>query len=272
MSQSINQGQRVYTCGHSFHVWVAPMLAEIAASAGIEGHVMAGLSSIGGSSVIQHWNEQGEVHQALSAGSVDVLTLSPIWMPDAGIKRFAHLAAEHRTTVRVTIQLFWLPNDCYEPVYPLDTKKTVDHDATDLELLAQSQGAYDHDVDEVVQGLNQQIGRTVLVVVPVGQAVLALRQRLKAGEVPGVTTQKSLFMDSWGHPGTVVKVLAVYCHFAVIYRQSPQGLPTPSQLTGFSNAAALNALLQDLAWNAVIKHPLSGFGARVPRRPEAGDR
>ena len=85
----ITKGQRVFTCGHSFHVWVPGILADLAKKAGIEGHTQVGLSSIGGSRVIQHWNvpdEKNKAKEALKAGKVDVLTLSPIFLPDDGIE------------------------------------------------------------------------------------------------------------------------------------------------------------------------------------------
>ena len=50
----VPKGQRVYSIGHSFHVFMPPLLAQIAKSAGIEDHQQVGLSSIGGSYVIQH--------------------------------------------------------------------------------------------------------------------------------------------------------------------------------------------------------------------------
>jgi hypothetical protein len=54
-------------------------------------------------------------------------------------------------------------------------------------------------------------------------------------------------------------VLSAYCHFAVIYRRSPVGLPMPKELQGKYQTPALNLLLQRLAWDAVIHHPMSGL-------------
>ena len=84
-------GQRVFTCGHSFHVWVANILSDMAKGAGIDGHQVVGVSSIGGSRVIQHWDigeEKNKAKEALRTGKVDVLTLAPIFLPDAGIENF----------------------------------------------------------------------------------------------------------------------------------------------------------------------------------------
>ena len=261
-TQPVAKGQRVFTCGHSFHVWVVPILSEMAKAAGLDGHEVVGVSRIGGSRVIQHWDvpeEKNEAKKALRAGKVDVLTLSPIWLPEEGIKKFATLALEHNPNIQVTVQEYWLPNDEYVPVYPLQTKKKVDHDAANLAELRKNQTRYDHDVDEFVRSINKRLGKDVIVTVPVGQAVLALREKIVARKAPGLKTQAELFRDSWGHPTAPVQALAAYCHFAVIYRRSPVGLPLPTILTmnpDWDNK--LNRLLQELAWDAVIHHPLSG--------------
>ncbi|MCX6908607.1 MAG: hypothetical protein NTY01_11260 [Verrucomicrobia bacterium] len=281
------KGQRVFTCGHSFHVWVVRILDEMAKAAGID-HEVAGVSSIGGSRVIQHWDvaeEKNKAKEALRAGKVDVLTLSPIWLvppkdlkavtpvpgetraiiwlPDEGIEKFAKLALEHNPNIRVTVQKYWLPNDEYVPVYPLQTKKKVDHDATNLAELRKCQAHYDRDVDEYVRAINKRLGKDVIVTVPAGQAVLALREKIVAGKAPGLKTQAELFRDSWGHPSAPAQALATYCHFAVIYRRSPVGLPLPTILA--KNPAwddKLNRLLQELAWETVCRHPMSGVGAK----------
>ncbi len=257
------KGQRVFTCGHSFHVWVHRMLAEMAKSAGIEGHESVGLSSIGGSRVIQHWDvpdEKNAAKTALAAGKVDVLTLSPIWLPDEGIEKFAKLANEHNPKIYITVQQFWLPNDTYEPKYPLDTRKKVDHDATDLDALQKAQDQYDKDIHDAARKVNEQLGRQAIVTVPVGQAAVALRRKIVAGEAPGLVKQWDLFRDTWGHPQAALRALSAYCHFALIYG-SPVGLPVPADLAKAVQPAfaeKLNRLLQELAWEAVKHHPIRG--------------
>lgn len=59
-------------------------------------------------------------------------------------------------------------------------------------------------------------------------------------------------------------MLNAYCHYAVIYKRSPVGLPVPAALKGAKNPAwddKLNAVLQEVAWEAVTAHPLSGVTA-----------
>ena len=259
-------GLRVFTCGHSFHVWAARIIADMADGAGIKGHQLAGVSSIGGSRVIQHWDvaeEKNLAKKLLTEGKVDVLTLSPIWLPDEGVEKFARLAFEHNPDIRITVQEYWLPNDEYNPVYPLDTRKIVDHNATDLAELRKANARYEHDIEAHVREINQRLGKNALVVVPVGAASIALREKIISTRVPGLKVQWRLFADMWGHPTPPLKALAAYCHYAVIYRRSPVGLPMPPELEQNKEFAipALNKLLQELAWDAVIHNPMTGVQA-----------
>lgn len=266
LNPPIEKGLRVFTAGHSFHVFVSPILNGLAKDAGIENHMVAGLSRIGGSRVIQHWDvvdDKNDAKRMLKAGEVDVLTLSPIWFPDEGIEKFVRLGAKHNPELRITVQEYWLPNDEYVPVYPLQTKKKVDHNATKLADLKAAQAKYDADLSAIVTKLNQEFGRRAVLLVPVGQAAIGLREKIAAGEAPGLKTQEELFRDSWGHATTPLQLLSAYCHFAVIYRKSPVGLPVPLPLRNYAGVkepekAALNRLLQELAWDAVVSHPLAG--------------
>src|SRR5688572_19828939 len=56
LAEPIATGQRVFTCGHSFHVWVPGIVSDLCKKAGIPNHTQLGVSSIGGSRTIQHWD------------------------------------------------------------------------------------------------------------------------------------------------------------------------------------------------------------------------
>lgn len=261
----ITTGQRVATCGHSFHVFTYRQVAEIAASAGLK-HELAGLSSIGGSTVIKHWavpEEKSAVKQVLKAGKADVLTLSPIWLPDEAIEQFVKLGIEHNPALRITVQEYWMPNDEYEPVYPLQTKKKVDHNATDLAKLRDATQRYAKDIEDHVKGINQRLGKDAVLIVPVGMAAVTLREKIIKGEAPGLKQQSELFRDNWGHALLPLQLLSSYCHFAVIYRKSPVGLPLPLAFRTLKDMSdddktKLNTLLQQIAWDTVSVHPMSG--------------
>ncbi|MDB5338815.1 MAG: hypothetical protein JWN70_4434, partial [Planctomycetaceae bacterium] len=149
LASPLTQGQRVFSCGHSFHVWVPAIVTDLAKLAEIPGHVQVGISSIGGSRTIQHWDipdEKNTAKTALKTGKVDVLTLSPIFLPDAGIENFSTLALEHNKDIRVIVQPIWLRWDIYEPT----TKRpaTVDHNAITGEELRKRHAEHFQKMDE----------------------------------------------------------------------------------------------------------------------------
>jgi hypothetical protein len=262
LAEPITKGQRVFTCGHSFHVWVPGIVADLARKADIQGHVQLGVSSIGGSRVIQHWDiaeEKNKAKEALRTGKVDVLTLSPIFLPDAGIEKFTRLALEHNKNVRIVVQPIWLRWDIYEPT--TKRPKTVDHNAITAEELRKRHAPYFKVMDEHIRELNKQLGKTALYVVPAAQAVIALREKIIRGEAPGLKSQEDLFTDALGHGKPPLQALVGYCNYAVIYRRSPVGLAVPAILKKAKlgdQEEKLNRLLQELAWEAVVQHPLSG--------------
>ncbi len=264
--EPIVKGQHVYTCGHSFHVFVPGILADIAKKAGIKDHVQLGLSSIGGSRVIQHWDVDDDKFKAkeiLKSGKADVLTLSAIFLPDPGIENFTTLALEHNKDIRVVVQPIWLRWDIYEPTAKRPEK--VDHNAITIDELRKRHEPYFKVMDEHIRELNKKYGKTVLYIVPAAQAILALREKIVAGEVPGITTQEELFSDALGHGKPPLQLLVAYCNFSVIYRQSPVGLPVPNILKQSKlgdNEEKVNRLLQELAWDAVVRHPLSGVAVQ----------
>lgn len=258
------KGLRIATAGHSFHVWMPGILIDLAAKAGITGHQQAALSSIGGSRTIQHWDaadDKQKIKPVLAAGGADVLTLSPIFLPDEGIGNFVKLGLEHNPGMRITVQEFWMPFDDQALWATRGKGATVDRDAKTIEQLREAHAAYFQAMDEHVRELNARHGKTAVFVVPSGQAVLALREKVIKGGAPGIAKQSDLFTDPIGHCRDHVKALAAYCHFAVIYGRSPVGLPVPNALAKLPEAEKLNRLLQEIAWSAVTQHPLSGVKA-----------
>ena len=63
-----------------------------------------------------------------------------------------------------------------------------------------------------------------------------------------------------GHAQAPLMALNAYCHYAVIYRRSPVGLPVPNVLKNakLEEVEKLNELLQQIAWDAVTANPQSG--------------
>jgi hypothetical protein len=254
------KGQRVFTAGHSFHWFIPDILKDIADGAGITGHEKVGVSKIGASFVHQHWDvpeEKNLAKKGLREGKIDVLTLSAKMLPDDGIENFLKLGLEHNPKIRITVQENWLPFDVYDPTFKNRPAK-VDHDAMTAEQLRKMHAPYFKSIDEHIAELNKKYDKQVLFVVPVGQAVIALREKVIMGKAPGLKKQEELFTDANGHATAPLQVLNAYCHFAVIYRRSPVGLPAPRILDPKKYDPELNRVLQELAWEAVRQHPLSG--------------
>ena len=267
----ITAGLRVFTCGNSFHAWfIAPILKDMAEKAGIRGHEIIGVSKIGGSRAIQHWEvpeDRNEAKAALHAGKVDVLTLACMLEPDDGIEKFTKYGLQYNPNIRVTIQEFWIPSDKFEWPYQGDISK-VDFDASTIPGLRKMHEPYFRSMDNYVRDLNVKLGTQALFAVPAGQAILNLREKIVAGEVPEIQKQSALFADTIGHPQPPLQALVAYCNFAVIYRHNPIGMPMPNVLTEAHNPkwdSKLNRLLQELAWDAVTHNPYSG----VPNQPAA---
>src|SRR5438874_59218 len=157
LAEPITKGQRVFTCGHSFHVWVPGIVADLAKKADIPGHTQVGLSSIGGSRVIQHWDvadEKNKAKEALKTGKVDVLTLSPIFLPDDGVEKFTALALEHNPEIRVCVQPIWLRWDIHEPTTKRPEK--VDHNAITADELRKRHAPYFKSIDDHIAQLNKK--------------------------------------------------------------------------------------------------------------------
>lgn len=254
-------GLKVLTAGHSFHVWMPSLVAEMAKAAGIQGHEQLAISSIGGSKVIQHWElppEKNKAKPVLEAGKADLFTMAPTFLPDPGIENFTQLGLAHNPKLRFTLQQNWVPFEDPEIWLTRNKPKSIDRDVITLAQLRAKHDPYFKLIEDHVKELNQRIPAAKIAIVPSGEAVIALRAKVIKGEAPGIKTQNELFTDVLGHPGPQIRVLSAYCHFAVIYRRDPTGLPVVSQLAKLPEAESLNRLLQEIAWKAVTGHPMSG--------------
>jgi hypothetical protein len=254
------EGTKVFVCAHSYMIYTADWLPEIAASAGVA-HLKAGQQMIGGSRVIQHWEmeeEKNQAKKALREGIVDVLTLAPhLQLPDEGIDRFTRLGLEKNPNLRVLVQASWVPMDGKSGPFTNAMRDGVT--VEELRRMRELQhGSWLKPLEAQVEGLNQALGREVVHVLPVSSAVYVMRERVAEGKAPGLEKQSELFRDDHGHPSDVLAALVSYCHFVAIYRKSPVGLPVPEKLKERPEAEALNRVMQEIAWEAVKGYKMSG--------------
>ena len=260
-SADLSAGPRVFVCAHSFMIFTAQLLPPMVEAAHI-GYRDAGKQMIGGSRVIQHWNlpaDKNKAKEALREGNVDVLTLSPhMLMPDEGIDNFVKLGIEKNPKLRVLIQASWPARDG-ESNSGFTNEKRNDLTEEGLRKMKDDHHAtWVKSIEAQVSSLNTLIGHDAVTIIPVCDAVLALREHILKGTAPGLTKQTDLFRDPLGHPLPPLASLVTYCHFAAIYQRTPVGLPVPALLKSNSKADELNRLLQQIAWDAVTQYPMSG--------------
>jgi hypothetical protein len=258
---------RVFVTAHSFHIFVADRLTPLAKAAGLQLREPVGRQMIGGSRVRQHWDlpeQENLAKAALLAGQVDVLTMSPNWaVPDDGIALFTDLGLKHNPRLRVLVQVSWNAFDHQELSDPSewDPAKMIHHnEERDMRPLNGPRAANANVmkiVEKQIAGLNAAYGRDVLHIVPVGDAVLRLRELVVAGQVPGIKRPSELFTDPIGHGQAPVMALATYCNFACIYGRSPVGIDDGDRELDKIHPD-LRTLLQKIAWEAVTAHPGSG--------------
>ena len=104
--------------------------------------------------------------------------------------------------------------------------------------------------------------------IPGGQVLAAATRAIEAGQVPGLASREALFAkDALGsvdpiHLNDLGAYLIALTHFAVLYHQSPEGLPSAMQRADGQPAATLPeptaAALQRLVWEVVTRYAVTG--------------
>lgn len=256
-------GVRVFFASHSL-MWYAPKpLGEMAEAAGIKSHKLLGLQSLGASKTVQHWNlpdDKNEAKKALKTGEVDVFVMSPISFPDEGVENYVKLGLEHNSSMRFIVQLSWGGGDIDNQDFPKGAFDNVDKEKTPDQL----KGIYERNIkagEAQADELNKKYGKgkKIVALVPSAQAMVALRTKIARKEWPGLMKQGELFVDAV-HPSAPMEALNTYMHFAVLYGQSPVGLPIPTMLKNAKRETwdeKFNRSLQDLAWETVTRYPYS---------------
>lgn len=254
------EGTKVFVCAHSYMIYTADLLPQIAQTAGVA-HLNAGQQMIGGSRVLQHWNlpdDQNQAKKALKEGEVDVLTLSPhMIMPDEGIDNFTRLGLEKNPNLRVLVQASWAPRDGkLNDDFTNAMRDTVTAD--EISLMLEAHDSWMRQLESQVTTLNSALGKQTVCIVPASTALHTLRRHIAEGKAPGLSKQSELFRDDHGHPSDIAALLVSYCHFAAIYKRSPVGLAVPEKLKDHPESSGMVTLLQQIAWDAVRNHALSG--------------
>lgn len=259
------KGERVFYASHSLMWYVPDQLTELASAQGIDDHQLVGLQKIGASRTLQHWqlpDDENLAKEALRQGDVDVFVMSPIQFPDEGIENFIKLGLKHNPEMRFLVQLSWGGGDIDNQDFPNGAWEVSDRDKTPEQLSlmnARNIRAGETQIDS----LNEKYGdgQDIVFLIPASQAASELRSRIYRKEMPGLEDQDELFVDP-AHPSAPLEALNTYLHFAVLYQQSPLGLPATQKLEQVNRPQwdeSLTRTLQEIAWQTAANYSRSGL-------------
>ena len=183
----------------------------------------------------------------MKKGEVDVwLTTDAAWAEKPDLKEFGTAGLAGNPNFRLYQQARFL----VEKVEERDNSKIAD-----------VQAALDKQrkrLEVRVDAINKEIGKPVFFIVPVGDAIVKLREMVVDGKFPGLTKQSELFMAGYKgalHAEKHVNLLTAYCNYAAIYQKSPVGLKLEMKEDITDEQ---HAILQKLAWETVSKYPYAG--------------
>ena len=105
-------------------------------------------------------------------------------------------------------------------------------------------------------------------ILPTHAAMTEAAKRFIRGELPGVEglytviggKERSLWKDKIGHLGPGFDRLEGYVFYATLYGKSPELISAPIKFNKNPSflSAALDKIFREIAWKAVVEHPLSG--------------
>ncbi|MDB4385621.1 hypothetical protein N9Z12_06210 [Opitutaceae bacterium] len=134
------------------------------------------------------------------------------------------------------------------------------------EVFDQLNDAANKNFEAFVNAVRETTGEVYIL--PTNAAMTEAAKRFNRGELPGVEglykviggKQFSIWNDQRGHLGPGFDRLEGYVFYATIYGKSPELISEPIK---FSNnpsflTADLDKIFREIAWKAVVEHPLSG--------------
>jgi hypothetical protein len=237
-------GVRIVIDGNSWSVWPS-LLLPLAKGAGIQGQM----------------DVSKELKQRLESGELDVVAYGHNGGGCGEINGRVTKIVEPGLKANPNFRLYYQASWVGEGTAGRVIKAKDDYDTTKIDDLQAATDRLRKAHEGLADGLNQTLGKRVVFVVPLGDAVVKLRALIVAGKFPGVQRQSEIFNDAMPHPGSLVAWLSAYCHFAAIYRIPPPAGVPPAE--GADQAAkdayAREALLRQIAWETVSEYPYAGI-------------
>jgi hypothetical protein len=234
-----------------------------------------------------NWLDQAletDKKQVLIKGEFDAIYLGFVQLaqPVESLDQMADLAVKHKPDCRIYLQHAWASGGGNG-----GPKGRRDED--DLALIDAEWATRRKKLEDKTDEINTRLGRRVVFISPLADAVMRMRRMVVAGTLPGVTKQSELFWDTEvepfrrdDHGASHIAVLAAYCAHAAIYRKSPEGLPVPPGTGYFAGRGdkdgkppvteAAHAALQKLAWEVVSAYPHAGVAPAATHRDSGSNR
>jgi hypothetical protein len=255
---------RTFYTGHSFAGAPSNWLVLLAKQEGIAGYENLGRQAIGASRVIHHWNfadDRNGAKKALLTGKVDVLTLSPnMQMPDEGIDAFVDLALKHNPNIRIVVQGSWMTWDGLGK----DGITNAGRDARPVSEIRERTAKHMEEIRVQLRAINTRVGRDVCSLIPVGTAVVRLRELIAEGTLPGIDRPSRLFVDDIGHNHALISHVQVYMYYAALFHRDPRELTAGLGNNGWGKFEGqplpeIGALAKRIAWETMQAEPMSGL-------------
>ncbi|MBC8105835.1 MAG: hypothetical protein H7Z14_04540 [Anaerolineae bacterium] len=112
---------------------------------------------------------------------------------------------------------------------------------------------YYEDLTNVLRQDFSELPKSILLV-PAGDVMYELNQRMKNGQVPGYSSINEFYSDNI-HLNEVGSYMLSMTFYATMFKESPVGLPYNSSVISDPLVAAQ---IQDAAWDVVSTNPLAG--------------
>jgi hypothetical protein len=194
-----------------------------------------------------------DARASLATGNFDALILcdaTPVlthlkWGSLESAPKFYELALRSNPRTRVYLYHFW------------PSLEAPNYDAAFTEELK----AYETIADTMAQKHATRFPNGKVMIVPVGAAVVELKRRIEAKQVPGIDNIREIYADDI-HLTPKGMYLVALVHFATLYGKDPTGMSARMEgqwgnvLIDLPIATA--AVFQEVAWKAVTTYKRSG--------------
>ena len=134
------------------------------------------------------------------------------------------------------------------------------------EVFDELNGAANKRFAELVNAVRETTDKVYIL--PTNAAMTEAAKRFNRGELPGVQglfkviggKEFSIWRDQRGHLGPGFDRLEGYVFYATLYGKSPELISVPIKFNKNPSfpSAALDKIFREIAWKAVVEHPLSG--------------